>query len=123
VCGQSLTITRLHCRACDTAIEGRFTLGRLSTLTHEQLNFVEVFLQCEGKIKAVEAKLGLSYPTVRARLREVILALGFEPVAPDSDADDPVLLTEIDRRRVLDDLATGRIGSEEALSLLKGETV
>jgi hypothetical protein len=114
VCGESLAITRLHCRTCDTTIEGRFFAGRLSQLTAEQLQFVEIFMQCEGKIKAVEDKLGISYPTVRARLRDVIKAMGFEP-----EEEEEVPVTEEDRKRVLDDLAAGNISSEEAIALLR----
>jgi hypothetical protein len=121
VCGNQLTVTELHCRACDTSIKGRFQFGRLSALNPEQLQFVEVFLQCEGKIKAVEAKLGISYPTVRARLRDVIMAMGFEPV-PESGDEAEVVISDGDRRRVLDELAAGRITSEEAIALLRGET-
>jgi hypothetical protein len=117
VCGEPLTITRLHCRACDTSIEGRFYAGRLAQLAPQQLEFVETFLLCEGKIKAVEERLGISYPTVRARLREVIEAMGFEPA--EDDRDRP--LSEDDRKRILDDLAAGRISSEEAILILRGE--
>jgi hypothetical protein len=122
VCGNSLSITRLHCRSCDTTIEGRFQGGRLSQLGPEQMQFVETFLQCEGKIKAVEAKLGISYPTVRARLRDIITAMGYEPSDEPPEEIDPVL-AEQERRRVLDDLAAGRISSEEAIAVLRGETL
>jgi len=117
VCGGVLTITRLHCRACDTTIEGRFDAGRLSQLNPEQLQFVETFLQCEGKIKAVEEKLGISYPTVRSRLNDVRVAMGFE-VSPDDDINAP---SEEDRKHVLEELAAGRISSDEAITLLRGE--
>jgi len=116
ICGEGLTITRLHCRACDTSIEGRFTAGRLAQLTSEQIQFVEVFLQCEGKIKGVEEKLGISYPTVRSRLRDVIRAMGYEASDEPDDA-----FNEEDRKRVLDDLATGRISSAQAIELLRGD--
>src|SRR5258707_14757065 len=109
--------TRLHCRACDTTIEGRFDAGRLSQLNSEQLQFVETFLQCEGKIKAVEEKLGISYPTVRSRLNDVRVAMGFE-ISPDDDANVP---SEEDRKHVLEELAAGRISSDEAITLLRGE--
>jgi hypothetical protein len=118
VCGEPLTITRLHCRACDTTLEGRFHAGRLSQLSPKQLEFVETFLLCEGKIKAVEEKLGISYPTVRSRLREVILAMGYEMEAEAEDAESA--LSESDRKRVLDELAAGLITSEEAIAILRG---
>jgi hypothetical protein len=116
ICGESLSITRLHCHACDTAIEGRFFAGRLARLSAAQLEFVEIFLLCEGKIKAVEERLGVSYPTVRARLREVIAAMGYEP----AESDDSAALSETERRRLLDDLAEGRITLDEALGALRG---
>lgn len=121
VCGDTLAITRLHCRSCDTTIEGRFHTGRLSQLTAEQLQFVETFLQCEGKIKAVEARLGISYPTVRARLRDVITALGFEVQETIEEPELPV--SEEERKQVLDDLAAGRITSDEAIAVLRGEPI
>lgn len=113
VCQEPLTITRLHCRACDTTIDGQFYVGRLAQLSKDHLQFVEVFLQCEGKIKAVEEKLGISYPTVRARLRDVLRSMGYEP--SDSIEQPP----EVDRHQILDDLATGKITSDEAIELLK----
>ncbi len=116
VCGGELTITRLHCPQCDVAIEGRFSSGRLGMLSPEQLEFVEVFVRCEGKITRVEKELNISYPTVRSRLNDVILSLGYEvPSSADEAASTP------DRRRVLDDLAAGRISSEQAIELLRGE--
>jgi hypothetical protein len=119
VCGDVLTITRLHCRSCDTTIEGQFYTGRLSQLAPEQLQFAEVFLQCEGKIKAVEEKLGISYPTVRSRLRDVIVAMGYD-VAPEDEEAEYVRSEEV-RKQVLDDLAAGRITSEDAIARLRGE--
>ena len=117
VCGEGMIITRLHCPNCDVTIEGRFALGRLAMLSPEQLEFVEVFIRCEGKIKRVEEELGISYPTVRSRLSDVIRAMGYE--APGDDLPDE--LTPQQRRTVLDDLAAGRISSEEAVELLRGD--
>lgn len=76
VCAEPLRIARLECDACHTAIEGDFDNGRLGRLSRDQLSFVEVFLECRGKIKDVEERLGLSYPTVVARLEQVVEALG-----------------------------------------------
>ena len=33
----------------------------------------------EGKLNRMEDELGLSYPTIRSRLHEIIRALGYEP--------------------------------------------
>jgi hypothetical protein len=60
----------------------------LQALTAEQVQFVETFMKCKGKIKDVEGELGISYPTVVARLNEVVRAMGFEVEEGDlSDVD------------------------------------
>jgi hypothetical protein len=83
-------------------------------LSIEQLAFVETFVRCEGKLNRMEREMGLSYPTLRSRLTEVIRQLGFE-VGPDN-----VRLDEEERHQVLDDLASGKIDSKEAMRLLEG---
>ena len=78
VCSNAMTVTRLHCGQCGTGVDGVFSLGRLQTLTPEQVQFVETFMRCKGKIKDVETELGISYPTVVSRLNEVVRTMGFE---------------------------------------------
>jgi hypothetical protein len=116
ICNDTLHVTRLHCRNCDTALEGHFSLGRLYQLAPEQLSFVELFMRCEGKINRVEQELGLSYPAVRARLTEVIEAMGYE--VGDSGKE---MLSEEKRRQILDDVNAGHLSADEALRLLRGE--
>lgn len=91
VCGDALRIARLECDGCHTAIEGDFDAGRLGRLSREQTAFVEVFLECRGKIKDVEERLGLSYPTVVARLEQVVEALGAPARASGPSHVDDVL--------------------------------
>jgi hypothetical protein len=119
VCGEAMTIAKLHCDNCDVTLKGRFSFGRLALLTPEQLEFVEVFMRCEGKLKAVGELLDVSYPTVRSRLDEVITAMGYEIPGSAEDEHDAPPLSPKDRAQVLDDLASGRITSEEALKLLQ----
>lgn len=114
VCQGELVLTRLVCRECETAIEGRFESGPFSRLSPEQLHFVEAFVRNEGKITRMEEEFKLSYPTIRSRLHEVIRALGYEP-----GKDSPVALTEEERRKILEDLDSGKITSEEAMRMLE----
>jgi len=58
-------------------VRGRFVLCKFCRLEPEQLNFLETFLRCRGIIREVERELGLSYPTVRSRLDELLTALGY----------------------------------------------
>lgn len=119
VCGDILETTRLHCRQCDTMIEGHFSMERLSRLSAEQLSFVETFLRCEGTIKRVEKELGVSYPTVRSRLEDVIRTLGFEVISTYPAGMEE--LSDTERTRILDQLDRGEIAYEEALRLLRKE--
>jgi hypothetical protein len=113
VCGDELTVTRLHCRNCDSAIEGHFNLGKFYRLTPEQLHFVETFIKCEGKITRVEEELGISYPTVRNRLNDVIRALGYEVAAEATVSAEK-------RRAILEQLQASEVSAAEAAELLRG---
>jgi hypothetical protein len=104
ICGEKLEVTRLHCRNCDTEVGGHFALGRLYHLGPEQLAFVEMFIRCEGKIN----------PAVRARLNDVIRALGYEV---GEAGKEPV--SEEDRKEILAQVSSGDISAEEAIELLR----
>ena len=115
VCGDSMAVSRLHCRTCDSALEGQFSLGRFYQLSPQQLAFVETFIRCEGKLTRVQDELSMSYPTARARLTDVIRALGYEV----REEAEPVSVEA--RKSILERLASGEISSEDAVELLKGK--
>jgi len=119
LCGGEVTVTRIHCRDCDTTLEGRFDAGPFGQLSREQLEFVEVFIRCEGKFTRMENELSLSYPTIRNRLHEVMRALGYEP----GGGEEPIGLTDQERKSILEDLDKGLISADKAMLLLqeKGE--
>ncbi len=117
VCDEELLVTRLRCTRCETAIEGRFELGRWARLSPEQLEFVAVFLKARGNIKEVERELGISYPTVRGRLDAVLETLGYR-VDPRSK-EEVARGKQARRKEILDALNRGEITSEEAIKQLK----
>ena len=114
ICQEPLHVTKLHCRNCDTTVEGHFALGRLFNLSPQQLQFVEIFVRCEGKINRVEQEIGLSYPAVRARLTEVIRTLGYEVGAIDKE-----MISDEERQDILAQLSEGKLSADEAVELLK----
>ena len=116
VCKSELEITRLHCSSCDTSIEGNFSGGPIAHLTAEHLDFIITFVRCEGKINRMEQEVGLSYPTIRNRLHEVIRALGFEP-----GKEETVEVSAEKRSSVLEDLEAGKISADDAMRILRGE--
>lgn len=113
VCAQKLNITRLHCDHCHTTIENSFELSSWALLTAEQLQFIGTFLKSRGNIKEVEKELGISYPTVRGRLNEVISALGYHEKEEKEE--------KTEEKEVIARLEKGEITAEEALRLLKAK--
>jgi len=122
LCGGKLTVTALQCQSCGTTLQGHFSAHTASSafnrLSAEQLAFLEVFIRNEGKFSRMEKEMGLSYPTLRNRLRAIIRAMGYQPEGESI----PVTLSAAERQRILDDLEAGKISVEEATRLLKGES-
>jgi len=114
VCASELRVTRLQCPACGSEVSGNFSLARLAALPEPHASLIEMFLRVRGNVKDMERALGLSYPTVRARLEEAFQAAGF-----DRDSDRPIEQDAIDRRAVLDALQAGEITAKEASERLK----
>ena len=109
VCNSNLKVVKLKCKQCSTIIENEFELSKLASLNNEELDFIEVFVKCRGNIKDVEKELGISYPTVRAKLDEVIASLGYSVVKPKT----------IGNNEVIDMLEKGEITPEQALNMIK----
>ena len=65
----------------------------------------------------MEKELGLSYPTVRARLDGLLDALGYEPLKTAGAKDDGKAADA--RRRVLKLLEDGKLSAAEAKAKLK----
>src|SRR5687767_2349946 len=75
VCGGQLHVTHLKCGECATELSGEFVANEFARLAADKLEFLRTFLACRGNLKEVEAALGISYPTVRARLDQLLAAL------------------------------------------------
>ncbi len=138
ICHQKLTITEVSCESCGTRIQGRFDGCRFCSLSPEEASFLLTFIRNRGSIKDVERELGVSYPTVRAALDNLIAALDrgdADEVPADVEVDEPVcesadavvLPREVKdsekkskaRRKILDRLARHEITAEEAAAQLK----
>ena len=123
VCSSELSITRLQCRGCGTAIEGDFNVGRFGRLSREQLALLESFLRARGNAKELERELKVSYPTVRARIEALVKALGLADGEPLGDDGEEGLGRSGDsselRRDVLERLARHEISADEAAVLLR----
>jgi hypothetical protein len=131
VCQGELTVTRLHCRSCGTALEGEFGVGRFGRLEREQLTFLESFLRSRGNLKELERELGISYPTVRSRLEGLLRALGLgdgsaqppqdegaeEPISAPAEQSDQQLAEE--RRAILERLSRHELSADDAAAAIR----
>jgi len=77
-------------------------------------------VRCEGRFNRMEDELGLSYPTLRSRLDELIRALGFEPARGDDAVAPGSSLSADERQSILDLLEQGEIDVAEADRRLRG---
>jgi hypothetical protein len=71
-CDGELAITELTCLSCETTVTGHYRLPPLLRLNSDDQQFVEDFVRASGSLKAMAGRLGVSYPTVRNRLDDVI---------------------------------------------------
>lgn len=108
-CGKRTITTKVECKSCRTSFEGAFELPKLANLDKASQDFIEKFLVARGNLKELQQQLGLSYPTVRARLDEIVTMLGYP-------SEEEIGIT---KSEVLELLEKGDVTSEEALELIR----
>jgi len=114
VCGGDMVVKELECPACQVTVKGSFETCPFCTLTGEQMELIKIFLKSRGNIKEVERELGISYPTVRSRLDDIIRALGFNPARPE--------VTRGMKEELLAKLESGEIDADEFVRQLDEAT-
>ncbi len=121
VCSDSLITLQLGCPTCGTQLSGHFDNCRFCRLGRQDLAILHVFLRSRGNIRDVQAHLGVSYPTARARLIDVLERLGLAEEGPRSESvgiATPARTAPSTTATVLADLAAGRIDVDRAEALL-----
>ncbi|HEY6537475.1 MAG TPA: DUF2089 domain-containing protein [Candidatus Dormibacteraeota bacterium] len=104
VCGDQLQLTRLACQECGTELSGAFETCEFCALPDSDRDLLKLFLASRGNLKAMERQLGLSYPTVRARMDSLLARLGVVDREPAADS----------QLEVLQALARGEVDLEQA---------
>lgn len=110
VCDGEFAITKLTCSQCGSELTGYYEGCKFCSLSDDDQYFIEVFIKNRGSIKEVEKELGISYPTVRGKLDDVIRSMGYMPVEPPE---------EIDNSDILKKLEDGEISPKEATDLIR----
>jgi hypothetical protein len=119
VCSGELAVTRLRCGSCGTTLEGEFSVGRFARLGRDQMALLESFLRSRGNLRDIERELGISYPTVRARVEALVRALGFGPRSDDEAAADESTAVPQTREAILERLARREITAEDAATAIR----
>jgi len=116
-CGRPLQVTELTCAACDLRLQGQFERGcKFCSLDEEQRRLLDVFLSCRGVVRDMEKALGLSYPTVRARVDGLLAALGYMPSKAQAETREEKATR---RREIIDRLAAGEVSADDAAAELR----
>lgn len=68
-------MTSLSCDECSTIVSGKFQLPGLALLNTAEQRFIISFVKSSGSLKDMAQQLGLSYPTVRILLDDLIVKL------------------------------------------------
>jgi hypothetical protein len=129
-CSGPLRPAVLLCEPCGLRFEGSFIANEFATLSQEDLHFLRIFILTEGHIREMESALGVSYPTVKARLAELKARLDSDVAMAAATANTPSLpvsaATDENERpettsssAVLRELETGKITAEEAIAQLR----
>ena len=135
VCQGPMIVRELECPSCEITVRGNFgqvtsskaASTRFDPLSAEQMNFLETFLRCRGILRDVEAALGISYPTVRARLDALLSTLGFGDLpsgaAGEAGAGAPSAQPAKESLKdILSKLDAGSIDAQSALDAIRGSS-
>lgn len=98
----------MACPGCDMQISGEFGFPRLLRLSGKNLVLAEALILAGGNLKSLAQTLGISYPTVRKRVDDLI--------------DELETLRAEDQRRVdaiLRDVAAGKLNAAKGTRLIK----
>lgn len=144
-CDGQLQVRELYCPVCDIQLRGNFETrsgGPLARLTEDQLAFLRLFVTSRGNLSDIERTLGVSYPTVRSKLDDLIGAMD-EPATQPIPASAPVPAAapaaapappagasaatpaqaapaeRLSRREILARIADGRMSPQDGFAALK----
>jgi hypothetical protein len=133
-CNSNLKISEYSCPSCDTIIKGDFQGCQFCNLDDEDRLFALVFLQTEGNMKDVERLMGISYPTIKSKLKninkkiegtqhEISLRLSIDNLSNHAPLEIKASISSKEKATILDQLASGEITAETASKLFRGELI
>ena len=106
-CDERMVISELKCPKCDLRIKKDFEPCQFCQLPEDDFEFLKIFLKSQGRITDMEKLLGVSYPTIKAKIDSLLRNLGLSPLTTEEEVDP------------LDALAQAKISVDEAVAILK----
>lgn len=85
VCKEPLVAKTLFCPQCNLELANNFKLGPFDYLNKHDMIFLLDFLRARGNLKSLQNRLGISYPTAKKRLEQLLRSLN---LTEDSDMED-----------------------------------
>jgi len=102
-----MVISELKCPKCDLRIRKDFESCDFCSLPEEDYEFMLIFLRTQGRITDMEKILGVSYPTIKGKIDDLLRNLRLSPITADEEIDP------------LEALAQSKISVDEAVAILK----
>ena len=115
-CSGRLYPRLLECTECGLHVQTDYRTNEFSDLDEDSLHLLRIFVACEGRIRDMEAALGVSYPTVKSRLSALKARIGSTVATHTSEIANQQNEAPID---VLGQLERGEIDYTEALRRIK----
>jgi len=104
-CGEKMVMSELKCPHCDLRVKKDFPFCEFCQLSEDDYEFLKIFLRTQGRITDIEKILDLSYPTIKAKIDNLLKNLNLSPLTDDEDP--------------LESLARGTLSVDEAVAILK----
>ena len=105
-CGEGLVISEIKCPKCDLRVQKEFPMCQFCKLSEEDSEFLKIFLRTQGRITDIEKILGMSYPTIKAKIDNLLKNLKLSPL--EDKKEDPI-----------EALAQGKLTVDETVAILK----
>lgn len=90
-CGGILRIAVLRCSDCGMELHNDFQRSPFDSLTAEQTGFLISFLRQRGNMSSVQRELGISYPTAKKKLDNLLITLELADNISQSEKSEEVI--------------------------------
>jgi len=106
-----VVVTRVHIPSKKMSIEGEFELPPFLKLEGDDQVFIASFIAVHGSIKEMERLFGISYPTVKARLKKITEQLKENGFLVQTDVES--------KESILEKVSRGEMSVDEAAKRLE----